>query len=91
MPILKLLGRRRGTADIPVPDRFVTLPDLDLPPVISSSKKSGSDKFERFDSSAGSGGLEAGETRGEVCIASGILLLVSNTKNASPPSPSFMA
>lgn len=38
-----------------------------------------------------SGGLEAGDTRGDVCKLWGMVSLVSNTKKASPPSPSFMA
>ena len=70
---------------------LVTLPDLGFPFNVSKSRKSGSDRLETFEPSARNGGLEAGETRGDVCIASGILSLVSNTKNASPPSPSFMA
>ena len=36
-------------------------------------------------------GLEAGDITGEVCSPSGTLAEVSNTKKASPPSPSFMA
>lgn len=38
-----------------------------------------------------SGGLDAGDTRGDVCRLWGMVSLVSNTKKASPPSPSFMA
>lgn len=36
-------------------------------------------------------GLETGDTSGEVCIAAGTLEVVSKTKKASPPSPSFIA
>ena len=36
------------------------------------------------------GGLEAGDTSGDVCMLSGIAAVVSKTKKASPPSPSFM-
>lgn len=39
----------------------------------------------------GSGGVEAGDTSGDVWRLCGMVSLVSNTKNASPPSPSFMA
>lgn len=35
-------------------------------------------------------GLVVGDTSGDVWRASGMLLLVSKTKKASPPSPSFM-
>ena len=91
MNILKLLGRLGAEVEsTPVPG-LVILPDLDFPPIISKSRKSGSERFETFDPSAGKGGLEAGDTKGDVCIASGISSLVSKTKNASPPSPSFMA
>jgi len=88
--VLKLLGLL-GTEDNPVPGLVVTLPALDFLPMVSKSKKSGSDSPAICELSAGKGGLDAGETRGEVCIASGILSLVSKTKKASPPSPSFMA
>ena len=62
-----------------------------FPVAVSKSKKSGSDKLAAPEPSAAKGGLEAGDTRGEVCRASGILSLVSKTKKASPPSPSFIA
>jgi hypothetical protein len=89
--LLRLLGLRGTEVErTPVPGLDI-LPDLDLPPDPSSSRKSGSKSCERFEPSAGKGGLEAGETNGDVCIASGILSLVSNTKKASPPSPSFIA
>jgi len=84
---LRLLGLRAP----PLPAGLVRLVDRGFPVTVSRSKKSGSDRLERLEPSATSGGLEAGETNGEVCIASGILSLVSKTKNASPPSPSFMA
>jgi hypothetical protein len=88
----RLLGLRGEELEYrtPAPGR-ITLPDLAFPFSVSRSKKSGSDKFETFEPSAGKGGLEAGDTKGEVCNASGILSLVSKTKNASPPSPSFIA
>ena len=57
------------------------------------SRNSGSwrEVAELSDSLATCCGLAAGETTGDVCKDSGTLLLVSNTKNASPPSPSFIA
>jgi len=36
-------------------------------------------------------GLTSGDTRGDVCSASGMLSAVSKTKKASPPSPNFIA
>lgn len=51
-----------------------------------SSRGSGS-----WSSAAGSkGGLFAGDTRGDVCRNSGMVSVVSKTKKASPPSPSFI-
>jgi len=76
--------------ETPVPGLDV-LPDLGFPPEVAKSRKSGSDRFPSEDSSAGKGGLDAGETKGDVCMASGISSLVSKTKNASPPSPNFIA
>lgn len=89
---LLILLDLRGTdvESAPTPG-LATLADLGFLPTVSRSRKSGSDRFETFDPSACKGGLEAGETRGDVCIASGILSLVSKTKNASPPSPNFIA
>lgn len=87
--LLGLLGTEEENT--PGPGLVVVLPDLDFPPAVSKSKKSGSPKLEALEPSAGKGGLEAGDTRGDVCIDSGILSLVSNTKKASPPSPSFIA
>jgi len=89
--LLRLLCLRVAEVEnAPIPG-LATLPDLGFPLTVSRSRKSGSDRFETFDPSAGNGGLEAGETSGDVCIASGILSLVSKTKNASPPSPNFIA
>jgi hypothetical protein len=86
--LLCLLGAELDSTPGPGLD---ILPDLAFPFIVSKSRKSGSDRFEVFAPSACKGGLEAGETKGDVCIASGILSLVSNTKKASPPSPSFIA
>jgi hypothetical protein len=83
-----LLGTEVDSTSVP---DLVKLPDLGFPVAVSKSKKSGSERFETFEPSAAKGGLDAGETKGDVCIASGILSLVSKTKKASPPSPSFIA
>lgn len=57
----------------------------------SRSKYSGSDKEEEMFSSLRILGLLVGETKGDVCSEAGISAVVSNTKKASPPSPSFIA
>jgi hypothetical protein len=95
--MLAMLSLRRGEHSLRLlpllceEAEIVKLPDLAFPVTVSKSRKSGSERLGTLELSAGRGGLEAGETRGDVCMASGIVSLVSNTKNASPPSPSFIA
>jgi hypothetical protein len=88
--ILSVLSRLVVFPDKGIGLGLTMLEDLDLPFSASSARKSGSTRVVE-EPSADMGGLEAGDTNGEVCNASGILSLVSNTKNASPPSPNFMA
>lgn len=55
------------------------------------SKKSGSWRVDVSDCPSGRDfGLVAGDTKGDVCKSSGMSSVVSNTKNASPPSPNFI-
>jgi len=89
LKLLCLLGTELEST--PAPGLVVRLPDLTFPPCMSKSRKSGSERLEVSTPSGTKGGLDAGETNGEVCIASGILSLVSKTKKASPPSASFIA
>lgn len=64
---------------------------LKVPFSVVRSRKSGSCRPEFEEPSAVKGGLEAGDTNGDVWRASGMVSLVSKTKKASPPSPSFIA
>ena len=66
-------------------------PLLLLTPALSRSKGSGSSKARSEGISTGfCSGLAAGEAIGDVCISAGMERVVSKTKKASPPSPSFM-
>jgi hypothetical protein len=56
----------------------------------SKSKYSGSWSDDGRLSSLRIFGLAVGDTRGDVCNEAGISSVVSKTKNASPPSPSFI-
>lgn len=89
--ILSVLSLRVVLPDSGTGPGLAILDDLDFPFAGSNVRKSGSTSVEVVEPSAGNGGLEAGETNGEVCNASGMSSLVSKTKKASPPSPNFMA
>lgn len=91
MRVLRVLSLLVVRPEMGAGPGLATLEDLDLPVLASKVRKSGSARRAGVEPSAGRGGLEAGDTNGDVCIASGILSLVSNTKKASPPSPNFMA
>ena len=59
--------------------------------LLSRSRGSGSSNARSEGSSVGfCSGLATGDAMGEVCISAGMERVVSNTKKASPPSPSFI-
>jgi hypothetical protein len=71
--------------------------DMDMRPLLrvtllaSRSRGSGSSNARSEGSSRGfCSGLATGEAMGDVCISAGMERVVSKTKKASPPSPSFI-
>lgn len=66
------------------------LEDRGFPAALRSSDSGSCRSSDAPGAWGSSGGLETGETRGEVCRLMGMFSVVSKTKKASPPSPSFI-
>lgn len=87
-----LVARCGGLKAIPSPGKTAEVGRGRLLVLLDMSRYSGSCKLSgRPSGSPRAVGLPAGDIRGEVWRASGTSSFVSNTKKASPPSPSFMA